>query len=188
MNESRQPCEVRLEDISLLSAGCLTMQEESDLREHLAGCSACRQRFEEISLVCSNLRMAKPAVSTDEIRRVEQYLQHPASPMKELMPKSPSAQRRAPMLAVVILAMFAVLSLFVFRPTGQTIPRPIDVVEGPPAVVPKGSNDMPLPTLLALNEAAAESDESFNRLLSRYSDPSLFEPLNNQPSRQESLQ
>jgi len=42
--------------------------------------------------------------------------------------------------------------------------------------------------MFALRRAAAESDDTFDRLLARYSEPSLLEPLNRHSFSLESLQ
>ncbi len=53
-------CEAQAENISLLAAGCLTAAEEQEVRAHIATCEACRERCEQLQLVCSELRAAKP--------------------------------------------------------------------------------------------------------------------------------
>lgn len=188
MNDFRNPCEDHVEEISLLAAGCLTAQEEHNLREHLVVCEPCRQRLEEMTTICSAIGSAKPVLGSESIRISERCLQHLPVPDTALVRERQAFQRYAPMLAVAGLIVFAVLRGFASRPADPSDERPVDVVKGPAQVSPESPKDMPVPTLLALRRAAAESDESFDRLLSRYGDPSLFAPLNNQPSRQESLQ
>lgn len=187
MNELQQPCEIRLEAISLLASECLTVQEESELRKHLAVCNACRQRFEEIALVCSNVRTAKPHVERESVLAMERCLQHLPLPVKNAAQKNRLAHWRVAMLTTAALVLIGVLGTFAFRRTDHRPVQPTEVVQLPPHVAPVEASDSRLPTLFALRRAAAESDESLNRLLARYSEPSLLEPLNNHLFSQESL-
>ena len=61
MNDHLPPCESRLEASSLLAAGCLTAEEERNARQHLATCSACRERYEQLVAVCAGLQNARPS-------------------------------------------------------------------------------------------------------------------------------
>ena len=67
MNHEPTPCESQAEAISLLAAGCLEPQDESTLRQHLLQCVTCRQRFEALSAVCTNLRTAPPTLGTNRV-------------------------------------------------------------------------------------------------------------------------
>jgi len=44
-------CREHRENVSLLANGALTEAEQASVREHLAQCAECRQRFEEISRI-----------------------------------------------------------------------------------------------------------------------------------------
>jgi len=181
MNDSRKPCENRVEEISLLAAGCLADREERELRQHLAMCDGCRERFDELAWLSLGLRAAKPAVDADSVRDLAWSLSHAPSPAS-MAGQSRSADWRVAMLALTVLVLVAVMSHFALRPTDHT--EQPEVVQESPQVAPEESSS-PRPTLFALRRAAAESDESFDRLLARYSEPMLFEPLNPQSMSRE---
>jgi len=173
MNDSRKPCETRLEEISLLAAGCLTDREERELRQHLATCEGCHERFAELASLSLGLRAAKPAVDADSVRDLARSLSHAPSPASTAG-QSRSADWRVAMLALTVLVLVGVLSHFALRPTDHT--EQPDVVQESPPVTPEESGSPP-PTLFALRRAAAESDESLDRLLAQYSGPLVFESL-----------
>jgi len=106
--------------------------------------------------------------------------------VKNVPRKSRFADWRIAMLATAALVLVGGLGPFAFRRSGHGLVEPTNVVQTLPLVAPVESSDLRLPTLLSLRRAAAESDESFNRLLARYSEPSLLEPLNSHSLSQES--
>jgi anti-sigma factor RsiW len=61
MNEPLPNCEPWHEAISLLAAGCLPADEETGVRQHLAGCAACAAPFAELTAVCVTLSRSRPA-------------------------------------------------------------------------------------------------------------------------------
>lgn len=182
-----KPCESRVEEISLLAAGCLTDREEHELREHLATCGGCRERFAELVSLSLGLRAAKPAVDADSVRDLARSLSHVPSPARTAG-QNRFANWRVAMLALVLLVMVGVLSPFALRQTDRTdITEQQAVVQEPPRVTPEESGS-PLPTLLALRRAAAESDESLDRLLAQYSETLLSEPFRFQSMSEELVQ
>jgi anti-sigma factor RsiW len=185
MNDLRKPCETRLEAISLLAAGCLADQEERELNEHLAECPGCRGRFAELASLGSSLRAAKPVVDVDLVRNLAGTLPHAPSPASTAR-QNRLADSRVALLALSVLMLVGVLSYFALRPTDH-VERPVVVVQESPQLVSEDSGT-PLPTLLALRRAAAESDESFDRLLARYSGALVPEPIHLQSLSQESVQ
>ena len=82
------------------------------------------------------------------------------------------------MLATAVLMLIGVSRPFAMRRTEHRPVQPADVVQVQPRLAPLESSDLRLPTLLALRQAAAESEDSFDRVLARYSEPTLLEPLN----------
>ena len=65
MNDLHHPCELWAERISLAAAGCLPADEERELRRHLETCSACRERFEQLTRLCGMLAASRlPAAGT----------------------------------------------------------------------------------------------------------------------------
>ena len=51
MNDLRHPCEHWAEPISLAAAGCLSADEEREVRRHIETCSDCRERFRQLTAV-----------------------------------------------------------------------------------------------------------------------------------------
>jgi len=183
----KRPCETRLEEISLLAAGCLNNREEHELREHLATCDACRERFNDLASLCSGLRAAKPAVDAGSVRALESSFLHAPSPAQGAG-DGRFANWRVAMLALVLLLMVGVLSPLAHRsPVRTDHPERQAFVPDLPQVAAKQSNS-PLPNLFALRRAAAESDESLDRLLAQYSGPLVSEPFSFQSVGQELMQ
>jgi hypothetical protein len=183
-----QPCEIWSEAISMLAAECLTVPEEAELRKHLAVCHACRQRYEEIAKVCFNVRIVKPIVDQERVLAMGQCLQHLPLPAKNLTWRNRSVPMRVAMLATAALVLVSVLSHLASRRTEDNPDQRTAIVQVTPQVAPLESADLQLPTMFALRRAAAESDDTFDRLLKRYSEPSLLEPLNRHNFSLESLQ
>lgn len=160
-------CEARAEDISLLAAGCLTAREEREVRAHLATCDACRERFEQLQSVCAELRSAKP--ECDAVR----------FDLSLVTIAKPSPQRHLGLIAAVVasvLVMLGLLSITGRRPASESPLRVIDVAQDSPTrSVP--SEPTKQPTLLALRQAAAESDEALDRLMAQTSVPMFSQPL-----------
>jgi len=66
MNDLHHPCEHWAERISLAAAGCLSADEEREVRRHIETCSDCRERFRQLTELCSALAEAQlPAVGTE---------------------------------------------------------------------------------------------------------------------------
>ncbi len=188
MNEQQLPCEIWLEAISLLAAECLAGPEEEDLQDHLSVCHACRHRYEEIVLVCSSVRIAKPVVDQERVLAMGRCLQHLPWPAKDVTQKHRSVPLRVAMLASAAMVLIGVLSQLAFRQADDNPDKPTAIVQLRPHVAPVETADLQLPTMFALRRAAAESDESLDRLLALYSKPSLLEPLNSHTFRPELLQ
>ncbi|MFZ1935633.1 MAG: hypothetical protein WCB27_25680 [Thermoguttaceae bacterium] len=55
MNDLRPPCEHWAEPVSLLAAGCLSCDEEREVRRHIEACPDCRERFRQLSELCGAL-------------------------------------------------------------------------------------------------------------------------------------
>jgi outer membrane lipoprotein-sorting protein len=55
MNDLHHPCELWAERISLAAAGCLSSDEEREVDRHIQTCSACRERFGQLTQLCGAL-------------------------------------------------------------------------------------------------------------------------------------
>ncbi len=65
MNDLHHPCELRAERISLAAAGCLSPDEQREVRRHIETCSGCRERFRHLAELCGALAQARlPADDT----------------------------------------------------------------------------------------------------------------------------
>lgn len=182
--DSSSPCESRAEDISLLAAGCLTTRDADDLLRHFATCPACRERFEQLQSVCADLCAAKPTVAVSRWRM---------STIPRSVPKT--TRRRRMLLAAVAAGVLVVLSALLNvsrRPAWESPSPDIEVAhekstptDSTPVLVP-----VPLPqqpTLLALRQAAAVSDDALDRLMAQTSVPMFSPPLHAQSLWQEPL-
>lgn len=176
MNDSRKPCESRLEELSLLAAGCLTDQEERELREHLNTCVGCRVRFEELATVGALVRAAQPPVDASSLRRIAR-VELDSAPADRTVESVGRLGWRTALLAAAALVLFAVVARIAFRSGEHRPVQPREVVQGSPPTVPEEVAESRMPTLVTLRRAAAESDESLDRLLASYSETLRPEPL-----------
>lgn len=184
MNDTQLCCESRAEDISLLAAGCLTDREECELREHFTVCEACFKRFEEMASVCIELRNARPDMDSSfehSIVRIQQI---------ELLPSTATAWNRGSVRIVISMLtacvlLFAAVHFFAGWPDGGGSQQLVKVVPEVPHEGEKKS--APLPTILALSQAAAESDEALDRLLADCSAFSVSNSVNTRMNYEELL-
>lgn len=176
MNDHLPTCEAWSESIGLLAAGCLTSSEEREVRQHLAGCNACRETFSQLVAVCEGLRVvgstSVPAdldIASRALAEIESDTNVCTQTVWQLSPslwKVMAAALAASVLIAVVWQSFL---------GPQAIP---EVVTDPPPVGPSVPEQTPpgqiaiipvvepvLPTLMALRQAAAESDEALDRLL-----------------------
>ena len=187
MTSHPEPCESRGEAISLLAAGCLSADETAALREHLRECAACRRRHDELMLVCARLTAAAPAGAGplgdgDVIRRIGRRIE----PEVGTVERTRSTPRGGGQVAALALGRFflrTVVAAVVRRPVdehGSAVPPVVGDNTGrgsPGRDVPGPSIEEEVPTLLVLRRAAAESDESLDRILARSVRSSEAPPL-----------
>lgn len=196
MNAPLQTCETWAEAISLLAAGCLTSEEEHELQQHLAGCDACRERFDQVAVVCEGLRVARPAGTgsdTDVVSRIMREIEdQPGSTGQQSAARSSQRLRWKLIVGSVVAA--SVLAFVAWRSFfDASSPEPNIAHDDPQIVVPvpvpepvpspqievaetafDGSGP---PTWLALQRAFAESDEAFDTLLVQHNEESPSSPL-----------
>lgn len=79
MNDLRHNCELWAEPISLLAAGCLSTDEERDVRRHFETCPDCRERFGQLTQLCGALAEAQLPVNVTENAIVERVMSAVAS-------------------------------------------------------------------------------------------------------------
>jgi hypothetical protein len=88
MNNLHHPCELWAEPISLAAAGCLSADEDQEVRRHLETCSECRERFRELTQLCGMLAEARLAAAGPEAAIVERVMSVVASGESGLGPLS----------------------------------------------------------------------------------------------------
>ena len=79
MNDLHHNCELWAEPISLLAVGCLSTDEEQDVRRHIETCSDCRERFRQLTELCGALAEAQLPANVAEIGIVERVMSVVAS-------------------------------------------------------------------------------------------------------------
>jgi len=79
MNDLHHNCELWAEPISLLAAGCLSTDEERDVRRHFETCPDCRERFGQLTQLCGALAEAQLPVNVAENAIVERVMSAVAS-------------------------------------------------------------------------------------------------------------
>ena len=79
MNDLHHNCELWAEPISLLAAGCLSTDEERDVRRHFETCPDCRERFGQLTQLCGALAEAQLPVNVAEIAIVKRVMSAVAS-------------------------------------------------------------------------------------------------------------
>ncbi len=79
MNDLHHNCELWAEPISLLAAGCLSTDEERDVRRHFETCPDCRERFGQLTQLCGALAEAQLPVNVAENAIVERAMSAVAS-------------------------------------------------------------------------------------------------------------
>jgi outer membrane lipoprotein-sorting protein len=79
MNDLHHNCELWAEPISLLAAGCLSTDEERDVRRQFETCPDCRERFAQLTRLCGALAEAQLPVNVAEHAIVERAMSAVAS-------------------------------------------------------------------------------------------------------------
>ena len=79
MSDLQHPCEHWAEPISLAAAGCLTPDEEREVRRHIETCSDCRERFRQLTGLCGALAEAQLPAESMEAAIVERVMSAVAS-------------------------------------------------------------------------------------------------------------
>ncbi len=180
MNNDMPTCDAWSESIGLLAAGCLTASEELEVRQHLAGCDACRETFSQLVSVCAGLHAAGSTsvprdldIASRALAEIESDTSVRAQPV---WPSSPSRWKgiSAALAACVLIAV--VWRSFLGPSTTPEVVKdlppvvPSVVEQAPPEqVVITPAVETGPPTLMALRRAAAESDEALDRLLAQSS-------------------
>jgi outer membrane lipoprotein-sorting protein len=79
MNDLHHNCELWAEPISLLVAGCLSPDEEREVRRHIETCPDCRERSGQLTRLCGALLEAQLPVNVAEDAIVERVMSAVAS-------------------------------------------------------------------------------------------------------------
>ncbi len=100
MNDLLHPCEPWAERISLAAAGCLSPDDERDVRRHIETCSDCRERFRQLTELCGALAEAQLPADSAEAAIVERVMTAVASDES----RRPIVRTRAEMVHPTLLA------------------------------------------------------------------------------------
>ncbi len=74
MNDLHHPCEPWAERISLAAAGCLSPDDEREVRGHIETCPDCRKRFQQLTELCGTLARAQLPADGTQAAIVEQVM------------------------------------------------------------------------------------------------------------------
>src|SRR5262245_49317966 len=74
MNDLHHPCEHWAEPISLAAAGCLSSDEEQDVRRHVETCAGCREQYRQLTELCRALAEGPSADDGSEAALVERIM------------------------------------------------------------------------------------------------------------------
>ena len=74
MSDLHHPCERWAEPISLAAAGCLSSDEEQEVRRHVETCSDCREQFRQLTELCRALAEAPLPTDSAEAAIVERIM------------------------------------------------------------------------------------------------------------------
>src|SRR5271157_3078413 len=99
MNDLPHPCEPWAEPISMAAAGCLSPDEERDVRRHIETCSDCRERFRQLTELCGALAEAQLPADSAEAAIVERVMSAVASDES----RRPIVRTRAEMIHPTLL-------------------------------------------------------------------------------------
>ena len=86
MNDLHHPCEDWAEPISLAAAGCLSADEEREVRRHIETCSYCRENFRELTQLCGVLSELRLPAESEEAAIVERVMSVIASEKSQRPP------------------------------------------------------------------------------------------------------
>ena len=90
MNELPHPCEKWAEPISMAAAGCLSPDEEREIRGHIETCSDCRERFRQLSELCgvlAELRLPTNSAEMTVVQRVMSAVEQVVLERQQLAPR-----------------------------------------------------------------------------------------------------
>lgn len=202
-------CESWGEQISLLSAGCLSPDEEQSVRRHIANCVQCQTEFDQVSQLCQNLNNV-PSVYIGWAESVvaNTMIEITAPQNAFLQPYAMTAEGkssrgvRSELFAVVCIAAVLLVTVgwtlslknpqraeIAHRPQTQlpqTQPPRKEVSPPHPVNVVVARNHSMPPTMLELRNAFAQSDDQFDSLLAQQS-RTTFPALTDIRSLDESL-
>ena len=74
MNDFHHPCKHWAEAISMAAAGCLSSDEEREIRRHMETCSACREHFRQLTEVCSALTELRLPTNGEDVVIVQRVM------------------------------------------------------------------------------------------------------------------
>src|SRR5579872_6015408 len=100
MSDLQHSCEHWAEPISLAAAGCLSSDEEQDVRRHVETCADCREQFRQLTELCRALAEASLAADSTEAAIVERVM----SKVTADVSRRPSVRLREEMIPPTFLS------------------------------------------------------------------------------------
>jgi anti-sigma factor RsiW len=131
MNDLHHPCENLAERISLAAAGCLSPDEQQEVRRHIETCSDCRERFGQLTQLCGALAELRLPAEIAETAIVERVMSAVASGEADI-PDSSQAETTRPTFLTQSLTTWrwimsspvsriAIAAIFVLAVTGVAL-------------------------------------------------------------------
>jgi hypothetical protein len=165
-----KPCPHRQKDLALLAAGVLDASASRPLRQHLDECSACRQYWEELSLLCRSHvsatdRLPPPSAPEAFHQRLVERLKAPETARMRHAPRPLFAwltcfPRKLAFAGLALaLLVIAGLELRIKHPSQNPLPA-----IAKPKIM--GTVDAP-PSFLSYQLAANKSGAALDALLAR---------------------
>lgn len=170
MNDFHDPCKHWAEALSMAAAGCLSSYEEREVRQHMETCSACRERFRQLTEVCSALTELRLPTNGEDVVINQRVMSAIAlsKPRQHVVRWSWGWAAAVAVAASLVLA-FTLRSTVFGPPNAPAVARNVTPSPSaePKADAPSMSVASSPPTLLAYERTFAQSDATLERLLSQ---------------------
>lgn len=188
-------CEHWQESLSLMAAGCLSAEMQMEMRQHLANCESCTERYSETASICHSLRQIRPVASVHS-KSIQHHLRR--QDRRKIHQRLTYVTLTASVLLCIALAVSRLPNhLRMSDPQPVVSPansiQPVDIASQTLSAedrktVPANSHTpetetesqfnsaWPLPTLIAYRLALLESEEALEIVMRRYEESIVFKP------------
>jgi Putative zinc-finger len=195
MNTTTPQCEKYQEDLSLLAADCLSPEEKVDIQTHVSVCPHCRERWEQLQIVCVGLRTFGRAAETDVSSLIARVTAATTLAESRVTARFAGLNPATRWLLAVSLLGLLVIAYRLSSPSVKTPRLPPEVVVEHVPALPLATEEIlhtrasanESPTYLKLRTSFAQSDDQFETMLALDSLPLFSEPLSTAQILQESF-